>query len=59
MAITQPKVIRPCSNFRLSGLFFYFLCCIDLIFGMWLYLDELQFKLDNVKFEQKIQVQGP
>jgi hypothetical protein len=32
-----------CSNFNLSGLFFYVLWYIDLIFGMWLYLDELQF----------------
>jgi hypothetical protein len=30
-----------CSNFKLSGLFFDILWYIDLIFGMWLYLDEL------------------
>ena len=35
-----------CSNFKLSGLFFDVLWYIDLIFGMWLYLDELQFKLE-------------
>jgi hypothetical protein len=32
------------SNFKLSKLFFYVLWDIDLIFGMWLYRDELQFK---------------
>jgi hypothetical protein len=35
-----------CSNFKLSGLFFDVLWYIDLIFGIWLYLDELQFKLE-------------
>jgi hypothetical protein len=35
-----------CSNFKLSGLFFDVLWDIDLIFGMWLYLDELQFKFE-------------
>jgi hypothetical protein len=35
-----------CSNFKLSRLFFYILWYIDLIFGMWLYLDELQFKFE-------------
>ena len=34
------------SNFKLSGLFFHVLWNIDLIFGMWLYLDELQFKFE-------------
>ena len=34
-----------CSNVKLSGLFFEVLWYIDLIFGMRLYLDELQFKL--------------
>ena len=35
-----------CSNVKLSGLFFEVLWYIDLIFGMRLYLDELQFKLE-------------
>ena len=35
-----------CSNFKLSGLFFDVLWYIDLIFGMCLYLDELQFKFE-------------
>ena len=35
-----------CSNVKLSGLFFDVLWYIDLIFGMWLYLDELQFKFE-------------
>jgi hypothetical protein len=35
-----------CSNLKLSGLFFEVLWCIDLIFGMRLYLDELQFKFE-------------
>jgi hypothetical protein len=35
-----------CSNFKLSGLFFDILWYIDLIFGVWLYLDELQFKFE-------------
>ena len=35
-----------CSNFTLSGAFFDVLWYIDLIFGMWLYLDELQFKFE-------------
>ena len=35
-----------CSNFRLSGPLFDVLIYIDLIFGMWLYLDELQFKFE-------------
>jgi hypothetical protein len=35
-----------CSNLKLSGLFFDVLWYIDLIFGMWLYLDELQFKFE-------------
>jgi hypothetical protein len=35
-----------CSNFKLSGLFLDVLWYIDLIFGIWLYLDELQFKLE-------------
>ena len=34
------------SNFKLSGLFFHVLWNIDLIFGMWLYLDELQLNLE-------------
>ena len=34
------------SNFKLSGLFHDVLQYIDLIFGIWLYLDELQFKLE-------------
>jgi hypothetical protein len=33
-----------CSNFKLSVLFFDVLWYIDLIFGMWLYLDDLQTK---------------
>jgi hypothetical protein len=50
-------------------LFFDVLWYIDLIFDMWLYLDELQFKLefrsgrmtfwlDNLKFEQKYKFKG-
>jgi hypothetical protein len=36
-----------CSNFKLCGfIYFYVLWDIDLIFGMWLYLDELQFKFE-------------
>ena len=35
-----------CSNFKLSELFFDVLWDIDLIFGMWLYRDELQFKFE-------------
>ena len=35
-----------CSNLKLSGLFFEVLWYIYLIFGMRLYLDELQFKLE-------------
>jgi hypothetical protein len=35
-----------CSNFKLSGHLFDVLWYIDLIFGMWLYLDELQLKLE-------------
>jgi hypothetical protein len=35
-----------CSNLKLSRLFFEVLWYIDLIFGVWLYLDELQFKFE-------------
>ena len=35
-----------CSNFTLSGLLLDVLWYIDLIFGIWLYLDELQFKFE-------------
>jgi hypothetical protein len=35
-----------CSNLKLFGLIFDILWYIDLIFGMWLYLDELQFKFE-------------
>ena len=35
-----------CPKFKLSGLVFDVLWDIDLIFGMWLYLDELQFKFE-------------
>jgi hypothetical protein len=35
-----------CSNFKLSALVLDVLWYIDLIFGMWLYLDVLQFKLE-------------
>jgi hypothetical protein len=35
-----------CSNLMLSRLLFDVLWDIDLIFGMWLYLDELQFKFE-------------
>ena len=39
--------VRPSHyNFKLSGLFFDVLWYIDLIFGMWLYLDELRFKFE-------------
>ena len=46
LAELWPLNLYFCSNFKLSGLFFYFLCYIDFIFGMWLYLDELQFKFE-------------
>ena len=39
-------VFFVCSNCKLSGDLFDVLWYIDLIFGMWLYLDELQFKLE-------------
>ena len=35
-----------CANFKLSRLFLDVLWYIDLIFGIWLYLDELQFELE-------------
>ena len=35
-----------CSNLKLTGLFFDVLWYIYLIFGMWLYVDELQFKFE-------------
>ena len=41
-----PLNLYFCSNFKLSGLFLDVLWYIDLIFGIWLYLDELQFKLE-------------
>ena len=42
-----PSVCPSHSNFKLSGLFFFdVLWYIDLIFGMWLYLDELQYKFE-------------
>ena len=40
------ELVFFCSNLKLSGLFFDVLWYIDLIFGMWLYLDELQFKFE-------------
>ena len=46
LAELWPLNLYFCSNFKLSGLFFYVLCYIDFIFGMWLYLDELQFKFE-------------
>jgi hypothetical protein len=46
MAITQPNVIRPERNSNLNWLFFEVLWYIDLIFGMTLYLDKLQFKFE-------------
>ena len=46
LAELWPLNLYFCSNFKLSGRFFYVLCYIDFIFGMWLYLDELQFKLE-------------
>jgi hypothetical protein len=39
-------VFFVCSNCKLSGDLFDVLWYIDLIFGMWLYLDELQFKFE-------------
>ena len=41
-----PLNLYFCSNFKLSRLFLDVLWYIDLIFGIWLYLDELQFKLE-------------
>jgi hypothetical protein len=40
------ELVFFCSNLKLLGLFFDVLWYIDLIFGMWLYLDELQFKFE-------------
>jgi sterol desaturase/sphingolipid hydroxylase (fatty acid hydroxylase superfamily) len=41
-----PLNLYFCLNFKLSGLFFEVLWYFDLIFGMRLYLDELQFKFE-------------
>ena len=46
LADLWPLNLYFCSNFKLSGIFLYVLWYIDLIFGMWLYLDELQFKFE-------------
>ena len=46
MAELWPLNLYFCLNFKLSGLFLDVLWYIDLIFGMWLYLDELQFKFE-------------
>ena len=49
----RPSVRPSHSNFKLCGLFVYVHWYIDLIFGMWLYLDELQFKFE-FRFGQMI-----
>ena len=46
LADLWPLNLYFCSNVKLSGLFLEVLWYIDLIFGIWLYLDELQFKLE-------------
>jgi hypothetical protein len=46
LAELWPLNLYFCSNVKLSGLFLEVLWYIDLIFGIWLYLDELQFKLE-------------
>ena len=46
LAELWPLNLYFCSNLKLSRLFLDLLWYIDLIFGMWLYLDELQFKLE-------------
>ena len=46
LAELWPLNLYFCSNFKLSGLFLDVLWYIDLIFGMWLYLVELQFKFE-------------
>ena len=46
LADLWPLNLYFCSNVKLSGLFLDVLWYIDLIFGIWLYLDELQFKLE-------------
>ena len=46
LADLWPLNLYFCSNFKLSGIFLDVLWYIDLIFGMWLYLDELQFKFE-------------
>jgi hypothetical protein len=46
LAHLWPLNLYFCSNVKLSGLFLDVLWYIDLIFGIWLYLDELQFKLE-------------
>jgi hypothetical protein len=40
------SIYQRTSNLKLSGLFFDVRWYIDLIFGLWLYLDELQFKFE-------------
>jgi hypothetical protein len=59
-----------CSNLKLSALFFDVVWYIDLIFGLWLYLDSQipniksiyqrtsRKSLDNLKFEQKYKFKG-
>ena len=51
LADLWPLNLYFCSNVKLSGLFLDVLWYIDLIFGIWLYLDELQFKLEFVPVE--------
>ena len=46
LADLWPLNLYFCSNVKLSGLFLDVLWYIDLIFGIWLYLDEIQFKLE-------------
>ena len=46
LAELWPLNLYFCSNFKLSRIFLHVLWYIDLIFGIWLYLDELQFKLE-------------
>ena len=44
--IVLGSVLRPSVRPSILRTFFYVLWYIDLIFGMWLYLDELQFRFE-------------
>jgi hypothetical protein len=51
LAELWPLNLYFCSNFKLSRLFLNVLWYIDLIFGIWLYLDELQLSSNFVPVE--------